>query len=397
MSLFILRLASWAFSLLILLNFANSVALPRLPGGYGVSLKISGAPSKMGDGAYPRATYLSDGSLLGIYTAFKDGNNTLTIVKSTDNSATWTEVGAVTSVASNSHDLDNGFVLQLPSGRVVAAFRNHEKNPSDGTYSLYRITVCYSDDLGKSWSFLAHAHEETDGCKLSFIDSLQAFLTTSDPAAQGVWEPFLRTAADGSLQVYYSKENSPTDQDVLMKVSGDGGQSWGPMSIVVGGDTNNRRDGMPGVALLTDRPPGGGFSAGAQPGKTLICVYESSLNGIFSVQTVTSQDDGATWGPRQTVYAPANLARNAQSPQIVNTDGVLVVTFMTDEDTGTKDESIKVVTSVDGGRTYGNKLTVADAPQFWPGLLAAPMRSFFCLYGNGPQMVQKISVRGQGI
>ena len=206
----------------------------------------------------------------------------------------------------------------------------------------------------------------------------------------------MRNGADGNVQIYYSRENSKHDQDVLLRLSSDGGKHWNTPSTVVGTDASDRRDGMPGVAMLAD--------------KSLVCVFESLRNSIFTLQSVASTDDGKTWGPRQTVYEAEGPKRNAQSPQIANAGGdVLVVSFMTDEDTGTKDESVKVISSVDRGKTYANKMTVAEAPQFWPGLVAPaeppagswrprfslfPLRSVLCMYGNGPQYVQKLAILG---
>ena len=396
MSLFSSRLAIWLALVCVALNMPCTLALPRMGGT--VSLKLGGAPSQMGDGAYPRATYLSDGSLLGIYTAFEGGNNILKIVKSTDDASTWSDVGSVTNETSATHDLDNGAIMQLPSGRIIVSYRNHDKDPSTGAFTFYRITVCGSDDGGKTFNFLSQAHEESDPGKSQTTRNEGA--RSNGPPVKGVWEPFLRTAANGDLQIYYSLENSKADQDVQMRTSTDAGATWGPQVTVIGADATNRRDGMPGVATVGP--------------KALVAVFESSLDGVFSVQAVTSADDGATWGPRQTVYAPPG-GMSAQSPQIVNAGGTLVASFMTNEDTGSKDESVKVVTSADGGRSWGGKTLIADAPQFWPGLTAAPSRtgagagaggptkgfiqgsqgseSFLCLYGNGKQLVQKVMVR----
>jgi hypothetical protein len=102
---------------------------------------LVGAAVTFGGGTYPRATRLSDGSLLGVYTAFTNGNNVLTTVKSTDNGASWTSLGSITTEVSATHDTDNPFVLQLPNGSVLAAFRNHDKNSSSGAYTTFRIVV----------------------------------------------------------------------------------------------------------------------------------------------------------------------------------------------------------------------------------------------------------------
>ncbi len=190
---------------------------------------MTGSPVIFGQGTYPRANSLSDsslpaGSIIGAYTAFSNGDNVLRTVKSTDKGASWQAVGEVTRGPSNANDIDNPYVLQLPSGRVLCAFRNHSKDPKTGAYLYFRITVAYSDDLGKTWKYLS--------------------TPSSDPGpVNGNWEPFLRNAQDGSLQLYYSRENSAADQDTLERFSTDGGQTWTkPQTISGAGITS--RDGM---------------------------------------------------------------------------------------------------------------------------------------------------------
>ena len=164
------------------------------------------------------------GNADSIQTAFQDGDNVLEIVMSTDHGTSWQAIGEVTRGPSNANDIDNPYVLQLPSGRVLCAYRNHSKDPNTGAYQYFRITVSYSDDLGKTWKYLS--------------------TPSSDPGpVNGNWEPFLRNAKDGSLQLYYSRENSASDQDTLERLSTDGGQTWtGPQTISGAGITS--RDGM---------------------------------------------------------------------------------------------------------------------------------------------------------
>lgn len=190
--------------------------------------KLAGSPVIFGGGTYPRANSLSGssvpaGSIIGAYTAFQNGNNVLKTVLSTDSGASWKALGEIASGASNANDIDNPYILQLPSGRVLCAFRNHSKDPSTGAYTYFRITVTYSDDLGKSWKYLS--------------------TPSSDPGpVNGNWEPFLRNAKDGSLQIYYSRENSAADQDTLERFSTDGGKTWtNPQTISGSGIT--ARDG----------------------------------------------------------------------------------------------------------------------------------------------------------
>lgn len=187
---------------------------------------LAGSPVIFGQGTYPRANSLSDsslpvGSIIGVYTAFGDGDNILSVVMSTDNGSSWRAIGEVTRGPSNANDIDNPYVLQLPSGRVLCAFRNHSKDPNTGAYLVFRITVAYSDDLGKTWTNLS--------------------TPSSDPGpVNGNWEPFLRNAQDGSLQLYYSRENSAADQDTLERISTDGGQTWTDSQTISGAGITSR-------------------------------------------------------------------------------------------------------------------------------------------------------------
>lgn len=132
----------------------------------------------------------------------------------------------------------------------------------------------------------------------------------------GIWEPFLRNAQDGSLQLYFSKENAADDQDSIMQVSTNGGADWGAQTTISGQDLTSR-DGMIGVATIS--------------GSNLIAVFESEQGGYFQVDSITSSDDGNTWGNRQLVYFPQGTNNNAGAPQVVNVGGILVCSFMSDE------------------------------------------------------------------
>jgi hypothetical protein len=57
--------------------------------------KRSEQPVHMGHGTYPRATRLQDGSILGTYTAFQNGQNVIVTTKSTDDGMTWSGLGEV--------------------------------------------------------------------------------------------------------------------------------------------------------------------------------------------------------------------------------------------------------------------------------------------------------------
>ena len=274
--------------------------------------------------------------------------------------------GEVTRGASNANDIDNPYVIQLASGRVLCAFRNHSKDPSNGAYTYFRITVAYSDDNGKSWSFLSQP--------------------AADPGpVNGSWEPFLRNAQDGSLQIYYSRENSAVDQDTLERFSTDGGNTWTAPQTISGMDLTSR-DGMTGVTTLS--------------GSTLMAVFETESSGTFTIAAITSEDDGKTWGGRKTIYTPSSPNTSAGAPQIVTVGSTLGVSFMTNEDSQlsapssgyTSNTAAKFITSGDGGNTWGNKMTVGQVQSAWPGLYTLDETSLLMMFDNGGAKAQKITL-----
>jgi hypothetical protein len=166
---------------------------------------------------------------------------------------------------------------------VLLAYRNHDKDASTGNYTFFRIDVSYSDDDGATWKYLSTP-------------------ATMPGGTIGIWEPLLRNAADGNLQkIYYSQENAADDQDTIEQISTDGGSTWGDQMTISGQDFTSR-DGMTGVATIS--------------GSNLIAVFESEQGGYFQVDSITSSDDGNTWGNRQTVYLPTGTNNNAGAPQV---------------------------------------------------------------------------------
>ncbi|KAF4631021.1 hypothetical protein G7Y89_g7115 [Cudoniella acicularis] len=237
----------------------------------------------MGHGTYPRATRLNDGSLLGTHTALQNGENVIVTTRSTDEGLNWRGFGEVIRGVG---DIDNPFVIQLQNGIVLCAFRNHSKN-SDGGYVHFRITICVSEDGGRCWKYLSTAEE-------------------SSHSEKGLWEPFMRLAKDGSLQLYYSRENGCHDQDSIQRISHDGGATWGEV-IAFSGYGIIARDGMLGLVEF---------------GNQLVAVFETDEEGPMHIKSVISPDDGKTWAHRQLIYrAPRGVAA---APQIANCGGVLI-------------------------------------------------------------------------
>jgi hypothetical protein len=200
---------------------------PHSPGGYA-------AVSPNAAGGYVRVSRMNDGSLVAGYATTEDSaqgtESVLKLARSTDGAKSWQPQGEVFRGLVSEHDISNSFPLELPNGRLLYAYRNHDRTGADLHYTWFRISISYSDDGGKTFLYLATVDERAPA------------------GVNGLWEPFLRIARDGSLQCYYSSEQASNVQVGLMKVSTNGGSTWGAPITVSGGNGLISRDGMIGVA-----------------------------------------------------------------------------------------------------------------------------------------------------
>lgn len=314
----------------------------------GRTISTDSEPSLIGNGTYPRATYLNDKTTIVACYTFGDGvNTTLRVASSVNGGMDWTIIGSVASAPVETTDLDNCNIVTLPSGRLLASFRNHDKR--DGTWSFYRLTVCYSDDGGLNWKYLSTPK-------------------TSATPGLGLWEPFLQNTLSGGLQLYFASENG-TGQNIVSMTSTDDGLTWGAYAIVASRGSTTR-DGMPGVARL-----GSGS-------KDLIAVFES-LNPDTGIYSVVSSDDGLTWGNTRLVYRSPVEGAGQAAPQVTYVGDVLVASFQTNEDTlstATTDWGVKTVISFDQGATWTDKTTVLQDCN-WAGVFTVSDDSLLVLCG----------------
>ncbi|KKY35866.1 putative glycoside hydrolase family 93 protein [Diaporthe ampelina] len=390
---------------------ASNASVEIYPAGDPVTLETTGV--------YLRASgSVRDGLCLG-YAVREGFTKILRTYSSADGGDSWQRLGDVERGDNRTRELDNAFPLVLPAGfpgtgygigtgggrntansssiiagrggdgaaeeeeeeeeeqqqqdhrprRILYAYRNHDRSLNStlgvpDNYTFYRLTVSASDDGGRSWAFLSH------------IDTRAA--NNGSANLNGLWEPFLRVAADGAtLQAFYSAENDAGDQDSLLRESRDGGRTWGRRRVASGAERVRSRDGMTGVARL-----GGG---GDDSGERLMLLFETTESGRFDMRRVLSPDGGRTW-PAETrarVYDPLDEERQASAPAgVINVGGTLVAGFMTNEGTnssGAVPGDFKVVSSVDDGETWSKSVLIAREA-VWPGLYSLGRDRFLAMY-----------------
>ncbi|KAI0884204.1 glycoside hydrolase family 93 protein [Annulohypoxylon maeteangense] len=327
----------------------------------GASFTLGSSENRVNSaGTYPRLARLSDGGILSISTVRSGNTRTLVVSRSDDNGATFSEIG---SVAQSTGDLDNGFLLQLSSGTILAAFRNHDLD-ANGAATYYRITVCSSTDGGRTWAFLSQAAE----------NAANGF--------NGLWEPFIRVANSGTIQLTYSGELSATNQETFRVTSTNGGATWtAPTNLQLHG-SQQLRDGMQGIAATTDAATGQA---------ALVMVFEINDNTHVYLGTVTSYDDGNTWGSRSTIFRPAD--HNAGAPQIATIGENLAVVFMTDEDRAVSEiawpanADVKMIFSTElrnGQVTWTTQtLELSVDSSYWPGAFQRDGDGVIAVYERG--------------
>jgi hypothetical protein len=240
-------------------------------------------------------------------------------------------------------DLANPHIIAQPDV-FLCAFRHHN-------HPVYRIAVAASSN-GIDWD--------------------APVVVTS--GILGVWEPFLFSTAAHGLMIAFAAElpagaDGRAEQDISFRASSDG-RTWGPEVGRI--HTPDSRNGMPGVAVLSDG--------------SWLAVFEGFWGpagwGHYTVNAARSFDGGRTWIQRAIVHAPAPVS-NSGSPQILRcsapTERVCVV-FMSNEGQNgrTWPDGATLVTRcasvppgaapIDWQAAVAGNVSTITPTAYWPGL-----------------------------
>ena len=301
-----------------------------------------GETTHVADAGWGRMTPLKDGRWLCVNALYPHPNSILQIEISGDGARTWTPLATV---AEPGRNLDNGEVIQLPSGDLLLTGRSVVDGK--GLPRSYHLPVYRSADGGKTWTFLSQ------------VDISEPPPTSARTPSVGLWEPHFFFLPGGDLACAYANEKSAVakpaySQIVSEKVSPDGGRTWGK-EIVLAAQTGGGglRPGMPVLAHLKN----GQYMA----------VYEVVGVGDADVYFKTSRD-GVTWPPGLGVRIPCQHA----GPWVMAlTSGRLVVTSCSNQISYSDDDGATWLLATPPAWPIGHALTWPAVYQTAPDTLAA--------------------------
>ncbi|MGW2954960.1 RICIN domain-containing protein [Streptomyces eurythermus] len=242
------RLSFRAVLLALVAVLATALAAPAVAAsptapapGPSAGPSATGTPLRDGTGLYPRAVRLAhnggaNGRVLASVVTF-DGNNGIgALHESTDNGATFHEVGRISDPdAAAGQGLCCGTLYELPrqvgalpAGTLLwaASVGQDEQN------RRMALRIWRSDDVGRTWSYLSSCAVAT--------------------GTGGLWEPEFSIASDGALVCHYADETDPAHSQKLAAVRSYDGVHWQGRHDTVASALQTDRPGMPVVRELPD-------------------------------------------------------------------------------------------------------------------------------------------------
>ncbi|GGM18156.1 hypothetical protein GCM10010129_72970 [Streptomyces fumigatiscleroticus] len=261
------RLRSHAVLLALVAILSTALAAPAAPAD--LSVAATGTPLRDGTGLYPRAVRLAhngaaNGRVLASVVTF-DGNNGIgAIHESTDNGATFREVGRVSdpdSAAGQGLCCATLFELPqqvgaLPAGTLLWA----SSAGQDEQDRRMALRIWRSNDVGRTWAYLSSCAVAT--------------------GTGGLWEPEFSIASDGALVCHYADETDSAHSQKLAAARSYDGINWQGRHDTVASSVQTDRPGMPVVRKL----PNGTYFMSYEicnPGGQYQCVvhYRTSADG----------------------------------------------------------------------------------------------------------------------
>ncbi len=235
--------------------------------------EATGAALKSGTGLYPRVVRLAhsgsaNGQLLASVVDFDGSGGVGRIYRSTDDGATFAEVGEVHDPATagglcctDLYELPKQ-IGTMPAGTLLWAASVGQ----DAANRRMAIDLWQSGDHGATWS------------------QLPACQTAANTG--GLWEPELEVDAEGDLVCHYSDETNPGahSQSLEERFSSDG-RTWGPVHPTVAPTAVGLR---PGMATVVQRPDGSYYMTYE------VCGTGDKYDCAAHFRTSA---DGANWGP----------------------------------------------------------------------------------------------------
>ena len=291
-----------------------------------------GAKTHVANAGWGRMIALGDGRWLCVNALYPRSNSLLQLEESTDTARTWTPL---TTVGEAGRNLDNGEIIRLRDGTLRLSCRSVVDKHDAGATLSYHLPVYQSADGGRTWTFLSQ------------IDTNELTFQPGQPS-QGLWEPHFYLLADGRLACAYANEKHSAEkpaysQTCALRVSPDGGKTWGPeLALAAQPGGGGLRPGMPVVTRLAN----GRYMA----------VYEVIGQGNGDVYQKTSPD-GVTWPPGLGTFVPGQHA----GPWVASlVDGRVAVTSC----------SNFISYSDDFGATWRPAFPALDAGQVfsWPAI-----------------------------